>query len=76
MSDPKWLEEIASYSKVSEYPPYTDTVAQLLAHIRELREALRLNVAPMDHPIDCGVPDCPVSIAIALLNRQEPPEVE
>jgi len=74
MKEPKWLEEIASYSKVSEYPPYTDTVAQLLAHIKELREALGLVLECQDLKF-IGHDGVPPSL-YTLLNRQEPPEVK
>lgn len=79
MNEPQWLEDV-----VSDYECLKDVLGdkkpagwmqhheQLLAHVRELREALSMQLDCPDHE---GYPCSTCSNNAALLNRQEPPEI-
>ena len=64
--EPEWLYEIERRWAVKggEIPPL-EPIAQLLAHVRELREQLEAQCS--------GYDDC--SDSMDLLNRQEPPSI-
>ena len=69
VNEPKWLQEIDVHGHLYGMPGAA--IPMLLAHVRELREALARQVGECMDPDPYTCIDC-----ITILNRQEPPEVE
>jgi len=89
MDRPKWIEDIARINEMrirrNDMAMTDDEVRLLLAHIDELREALSEGSSCDYACYSCGIlkkckssdtGEYPSHRATALLNRQEPPEIE